>query len=251
MLEARSLLQPVLDHPAFRAARTALAEGSSPATICGLTSSAKALVVAGLAYDLKRPVVVVTADNEKAERLRDTASTFLGWLEHGAEASVSALTAFDCSPYEGRSPHAEILERRAVALWSLARDRTRILFVPLPAAVGRFRESAVYSSLALELKLGDELSLADLTEHLVAVGYEASEPVSNIGDFSLRGGIIDVFPPESPWPLRVEFFGDRIESVREFDPSTQRSRSPVPCALLLPLTETQRSPIFFEKLVRQ
>jgi transcription-repair coupling factor (superfamily II helicase) len=118
------------------------------------------------------------------------------------------------------------------------------------AAPGRFRERAYYSSLALELKAGDELDLNDLMEHLGGVGYERGEPVSDVGQFSVRGGIVDIFPPEAEWPFRLEFSGDQIESLREFDPATQRSRKPVPAALLLPLSEVKRSRQFFEKLIR-
>jgi transcription-repair coupling factor (superfamily II helicase) len=118
------------------------------------------------------------------------------------------------------------------------------------AAPGRFRERALYSSLALELKVGDELDLDDLMEHLGGVGYERGEPVSDVGQFSVRGGIVDIFPPEAEWPFRLEFSGDQIESLREFDPDTQRSRKPVPAALLLPLSEIKRSRQFFEKLIR-
>jgi transcription-repair coupling factor (superfamily II helicase) len=118
------------------------------------------------------------------------------------------------------------------------------------AAPGRFRERALYSSLALELKVGDELDLGDLVEHLGGVGYERGEPVSDVGQFSVRGGIVDIFPPEAEFPLRLEFSGDQIESLREFDPDTQRSRKPVPAALLLPLSEIKRSRQFFAKLIR-
>jgi transcription-repair coupling factor (superfamily II helicase) len=118
------------------------------------------------------------------------------------------------------------------------------------AALGRFREGPFYASLALELKVGDELNLDDLVEHLRSVGYEPGEPVAAVGQYSVRGGIVDVFPPEAEWPFRLEFFGDQLESAREFDPSSQRSRKPVPRALLLPLSEAQRSPKFFERLVR-
>lgn len=251
MPDIRSLLQPILDHPAFRAVCGALSgERPQTVTLAGLTRPAKALVVAGLAHEFRRPVVVLTVDNEAAQSLRGTTTTFLAWLEAGADAAVGALPAPDCSPYEGRSPHAAIMEERAVALWNLARGRTRVLFIPLPAMLGRFRERAYYGSLALELKPGDELSLEDLVEHLGSVGYEPAEPVSDVGQLSRRGGIVDVFPPESEWPLRIEFFGDQIESLREFDPTTQRSRQPIPSALLLPLAETKRSGKFFEALVR-
>jgi transcription-repair coupling factor (superfamily II helicase) len=244
-----SLLQPIFDHPALRAAREAASASQAEFAISGLTRPAKALVVAGLAHKIARPLVVLTRDNETAERLRQTASTFFTWLGNDGATAVNVLPAFDCSPYEGRSPHPEILERRAVALWNLARGLTRILFVPLPAALGRFREKSYYRSLALELKIGDEVDLSDLVEHLSGVGYEMSEPVSNPGQFSLRGGIVDVFPPEADWPFRLEFFGDRIESLREFDPNTQRSRQPTPSALLLPLMEMKRTPKFFCSLV--
>jgi transcription-repair coupling factor (superfamily II helicase) len=254
MPNVQSLLHPILEHAVFRSALRALtAESSgarSPVTISGLTSSAKALVVAGVAHELSRPVVVLTSDNETAANLQRTTSTFCAWLEPLSSPAVLTLPALDCSPYEGRSPHPEILEQRAVTLWNVARGRTRVLYVPVAAAPGRFRERALYSSLALELKVGDELDLDDLVEHLGGVGYERGEPVSDVGQFSVRGGIVDIFPPEAEWPFRLEFSGDQIESLREFDPDTQRSRKPVPAALLLPLSEIKRSPQFFEKLIR-
>ncbi len=251
MPHIRSLLQPVLAHPACRGVVALLSAGQSPAMLSGLTPTAKALVSAGLSHLLSRPMIVLTNDNDSADRLRTSATTFLRWL-NGAnvDASVSALPAFDCSPYEGRSPHAEISQRRAVALWNIAQGRTRILFVPLAAALGRFRVGSFYRSLALEVRPGDEVNLTDLVEHLKGVGYEAGEPVDNVGQFSLRGGIIDIFSPESDWPIRIEFFGDRVESVREFDPTSQRSRAPIELARVLPLIETKRSPDFFERLAR-
>ena len=252
MADLPSLLQPLLDQAGIRAALKALSSpaAASPLPLSGLTPAAKAVAVAALAYQLKRPVVVLTRDNEAAQNYRQTTATFLGWLSPGAESSVQILPAFDCTPYEGRSPHAEIQEQRAVALWSMARGAARVVFAPVAAALGRLRESGYYASLALELKVGDELSLDDLVEHLRSVGYEPGEPVSAVGQYSLRGGIIDVFPPEAEWPYRLEFFGDQIESLREFDPTTQRSRKPAPRAMMLPLSEAQRSPQFFERLVR-
>jgi len=251
MADLHSLLQPLLEHASVRAAIAALSEpAAKPIAITGLTPAAKAIVVAALAHQLKRPVVVLTRDNESAQAYKQTTATFLDWLKPGAGSSVQMLPALDCSPYESRSPHGEIQEQRAVALWNLARGGVRVVFAPVATALGRFREGAYYASLALDLKVGDELNLEDLIEHLRSVGYEPGEPVAAVGQYSTRGGIIDVFPPEAEWPFRLEFFGDQLESVREFDPSSQRSRKPTPHALLLPLSETQRSPKFFERLVR-
>jgi transcription-repair coupling factor (superfamily II helicase) len=251
MADLHSLFQPLLEHPSVRGALEALSAPSpQPIAVSGLTPAAKALVVAALAHQLQRPVVVLTRDNEAAQAYRQTTATFLDWLKPGGGSSVQMLPAVDCSPYEGRSPHAEIQEQRAVALWNLARGGVRVMFAAVASALGRFRDGAFYASLALDLKVGDELNLDDLIEHLRSVGYEPGEPVAAVGQYSVRGGIVDVFPPEAEWPFRLEFFGDQLESVREFDPSSQRSRKPTPHALLLPLSEAQRSPQFFERLTR-
>jgi transcription-repair coupling factor (superfamily II helicase) len=255
MLPTEQLLQPVLEHPSFQAVRreaSLRAGGQGEVRLSGLTTTGKALAVAGIAHAIERPIIVLTKDNEAAERLRDMTSTFLEWLEPGAapKSELIVLPAFDVSPYEGRSPHAEILEQRAVALWNIARGRTRVVFVPVGAALARFRQSSFYGSLALELKLHDELGLDDLVEHLLTVGYQAGEPVGSVGEYSVRGGIVDVFSPEAERPVRIEFFGDTIESLREFDPVTQRSERSITSATLLPLAETPRSPKLFRGLVQ-
>ncbi|HEX5483699.1 MAG TPA: hypothetical protein VFZ08_13835, partial [Terriglobia bacterium] len=264
MQSVASLLQTVFDHPSFQAVVRALApplaesENSSASaarrqheiTLAGLTRTAKALVIAGLAHRLKRPLVVLTAEREATETLRQTTAAFLDWLEPGSSAQASVLPWYDVTPYEGRSPHAQISEQRAITLWNISRGGARVVFAPSLSACGRFRDSVYYRSLALELKAGDELSLDDLIEHLAGGGYEAHEPVDSAGVYSVRGGIADVYPPEVEWPFRLEFFGDQIETVRQFDPANQRSRQSVPSALILPLSEHRRSPELFRSMVR-
>ena len=248
MQSTASLLQPVLDHPSFQAVRSKCASaGGSEVHLSGLTRPAKAAVLAGLAYELARPLIVLTAD---PDALRETTATFLNWLEPGSGAGVSVLPFFDVTPYENRSPHAEIAESRAITLWRITQGRTRIVLAAAPAACGRFRERVYYRSLALELKTGDEMAIEDLAEHLAGVGYEVREPVDGVGFYSHRGGIVDVYPPEVEWPFRIEFYGDQIESLRQFDPGNQRSRGAVNSALLLPLSEHRQSPRFFSAIVR-
>jgi transcription-repair coupling factor (superfamily II helicase) len=248
----KSLLQTILATPCLRQAQSRLsAEPPQQVVVGGLTAPAKALVLGILAHAVPRPLLVITADNETADRLARTASTAMAWIESGSGAAVDVLPAADCTPYEGRSPHPEIAERRAVALGNVARGKTRILFVPLTAALARFRETSYYTSLALELRMGDEVSLEDLAEHLASVGYESGEPVSTPGQFSVRGGIMDIFPPEAERPARLEFLGDTIESIREYDPATQRSRQGKTSALILPFSEHRRSPQLFSVLVQK
>ncbi len=247
-----SLLTRILDHPSIQSLAESLQSPQRnlrPPILSGLTGTAKALVVAVLARRLGRPLIVLTADNESAERLAAVTATFFDWL--GASAStVANLPFFDVTPYEGRSPHPEMMERRAIALWSIAANRVQVLFAPAPVACERFRDRPYYHSLSLSLAAGDEISIEDLVDHLAGTGYEAHEPVDSVGSYSLRGGIIDVFPPLANWPFRIEFLGDQIESLREFDPDNQRSRRSVETALILPLLENRISPGFFSSLVQ-
>ena len=228
---------------------TSLREGSRPVTLAGLTPTAKALAVAALARQLTRPLIILTDSNEAADWTRDAVAGFLSASpgKISGEAVVT-LPALDCTPYQRRSPHPEIVETRAVALWKLSTGRARVVVTPLPGALVRLREASLYRSLGLELACGDEVSLDDLEEHLRRVGYEPSDPVEAPGQYSLRGGIVDVFSPESEWPVRLEFFGDEIETIREFEPSSQRSRQTISRTHLLPLREYPSTPVYFERL---
>ncbi len=117
----QSLLQPILDHPAFQAAvefaETDSGQAADGISISGLIPPAKGIAVGVLAHKLNRPVIVITADNDAVESLARTASTVLDWFEPGTACTALALPEFDSLPYEARSPHPDILEQRAVGLW--------------------------------------------------------------------------------------------------------------------------------------
>ena len=126
-------------------------------------------------------------------------------------------------PLQNLSPHAEIREQRAVGLWRLATRRAPITVLPVPAALLRIEPADFYRQLALHLRVGEEVPLEDVIAHLESVGYERREPVEMVGEYSVRGGILDVFSPEAAKPVRIELFGDQVESIRRFDVESQRS----------------------------
>ena len=142
---------------------------------------------------------------------------------------------------QGMSPHAEICEQRAIGLWRLATQRVPLTVMPLASAMLRVEAADFYRQLALHLRVGDEVPLQDVIGHLESVGYERREPVEMVGEYSVRGGILDVFSPESAKPVRLDMFGDLLESIRRFEVESQRSISKVEDTLLLPLTEYQKS----------
>ncbi len=139
------------------------------------------------------------------------------------------------------SPHAEILERRAVGLCRLASERVSITVTPVSSALLRIQPAGFYRQLYTTLRAGDEIPLEELVAHLESVGYQRRDPVEMVGEYSVRGGILDVFSPESPQPVRIELFGDQIDTIRRFEPDSQRSVLKLNECTLLPLTEFQKS----------
>jgi transcription-repair coupling factor (superfamily II helicase) len=232
----RERLESVLRHPSMEAALAALRAGGQLVSISGLHDVAKALVAAYVTHELRRPAFFVAESNRRAEALADTLR-FFSTIFPSAMGGVATLPAFDTLPWQSQSPHADILERRAATLFRLTDGQISLLVAPVSAALWRYQDPYVYLSLARTLATDTEIPLEELLTHLGSVGYTRTEMVEMPGQFAVRGGIIDVFSPESPRPVRVELLGDTVESVREFDPRTQRSVAPVVRTTLLPLTE--------------
>ncbi len=211
-------------------------------SLSGLTTTAKAIYSVLLWQMTERPLAIVVDGNKRAEELFEAVETFYTLLIASREAAgPQLLPALDVLPMQGMSPHAEICEQRAIGLWRLATRRVPITIMPVASALLRIESGDFYRQLALNLRVGDEVPLQDVIAHLESVGYERREPVEMVGEYSVRGGILDVFSPESAKPVRVDLFGDLIESIRRFDVESQRSITKVEDALLLPLTEYQKS----------
>jgi len=245
----RDLFEKLGRHPALgELARRLLSGAATKSSLSGLTTTAKALYLVLLWRAVERPLIVVTDGSKQAETLNETIQTFFELLAVGRMARPQLLPALDVLPFQNLSPHAEISEQRARGLWRLASERVPITVASIGAALFRTETPDFYRQLALTLRVGEEIPLEDLTAHLESIGYNRREPVEMVGDYSVRGGILDVFPPESPRPIRVELFGDQIESMRRFDVETQRSVLKVEEAVLLPLAEYPRSPELFDQL---
>ena len=242
------ILAQIARHAAVEEACDKLRRNAGEVRLAGLTDSAKALFVPLVAAQLGRPVILVVESNERAEALLEPARWFYRAVTRKPGRRVAQLPAHDVLPYENRSPHAEISEARAVALWRLATGEIDILIVPVQAVLWRMREAPFYRELARVITRDESIAHEDLTGFLERAGYEKQASCEMPGQYAVRGGIIDVFSPEAPQPVRVELLGDTIESIRAFDPSTQRSTNPVERAALLPLTEVFRNT---EVLARQ
>jgi transcription-repair coupling factor (superfamily II helicase) len=234
----RDLFADVEKLPAFARVASQLREGTGRIRVSGLLPPAKALLLVLLQRIADRPFILVVPDNRSAEDLVPVLQAFHE-LAGGSEAdSIFALPTRDVLPFQNLSPHPEIQEERAVALWKIATGAVSILVSPIASTALRLRGSEYYADLARVIRRSDTLDIDPLLRHLNTVGYASTDVVEMPGEYAVRGGILDVYSPEADRPLRIEFFGDEVESIRKFDPATQRSSNPVDEALLLPLTET-------------
>jgi len=216
--------------------------GAERIRVSGLTPTAAALHLALLHAALRKPLIVLVTNNQAAETLLPLLRAFCELSRATDPASVVSLPAYDVLPFENLSPHPEIQETRASTLWRIATGSASIVIVPIASAAMRLRPAGHYAQLGRTLRRGESIETEELVTHLNLVGYARADVVEMPGEYALRGGILDVFPPESERPVRIEFFGDEIESIRSFDPGSQRSQQPREQAVLLPLTETPIAP---------
>ena len=206
-------------------------------TLSGITPSAKPAYLALLHRILKRPILFLSAGVPDLEAMAATTAFYHRSLSGNPGERVSTLPALEPGPYSGLSPHAEAVEQRTLALWKIHRRTLDILLCGPTALLARLPEFLPDFRQVPELAPGREISLEGLIAYLKRAGYAKEEPVTGVGTFSRRGGILDIYPPGSPNPARIEFFGDEIESLREFSVSSQRSVGGLESVTPVPMRE--------------
>ena len=204
-----------------------------------------------------RPVVVVTENLKAQESFQQDLETWLAMesivQSPKSKAESSELPAsnspllfypaWETFPHEDRPPHADIISDRLQTLVALSEKSVRrpppaaLVVTSVAALLQKTFPPGEIQTRTRTLARGDKIAPLDLIEFLEAQGYEPEAQVSQKGEIALRGGIVDVFPPTSPWPVRLEFFGDELESLRTFDPLTQVSREAISAVTLPPAGE--------------
>jgi transcription-repair coupling factor (superfamily II helicase) len=178
------------------------------------------------------PLVVVARNEDEAHRLADDLAA---WLSTG---SVRVLPERAAMPLERALPeHDESAERLRALAWLAAGPRSAVLVAPLAALVQRTLTVRQLDELSREIRVGQRINQTTLLGSLVGAGYDIAVEVSGVGEFASRGGIVDVWPPGAGEPVRLDLFGDEVESIRGFDPVTQASRRRLEEVTLLPAGE--------------
>ncbi len=197
--------------------------------------SADALLLAQLALREKaghRLTAIVTADATDAQRLMDELVFFQPTLR------CALFPDWETLPYDTFSPHQDLISERLATLWRISqRDKDTgadVVIVPATTALYRLAPPSFLAGYTFHFKVKQKLDEAKLKAQLTLAGYNHVSQVVSPGEYAVRGGLIDLFPMGSPVPFRVDLFDDEIDSIRTFDPDSQRSLYPVPEVRLLP-----------------
>jgi transcription-repair coupling factor (superfamily II helicase) len=178
-------------------------------------------------------VVAVAADARGVQRL-ESQVRFYG---NTAQVPLFPFPDWECLPYDNFSPHQDIISQRLLTLHRLPRLHAGIVIVPVGSLMQRLVPAEFVEGRSFTLSVGDSLDIARLRDRLQSVGYQAVSQVLTPGEYSVRGGLIDIFPMGQKTPIRLDLFGDEIESIRYFDPESQRSVDKVERLQLLPARE--------------
>ncbi len=214
--------------------------GARVISLSGLAAEpARALVLVALQREVGKCFAVVTQANRDLEAWERDVRFWYCALRGATECDETVLTlpSSESDPYAGASPHAETLEQRALTLWRLARGSQDFVLLTARALARRTLPPEEVARAGAVLRRDEDYAPEALIEKLLASGYMREDPVGAVGEFSMRGGILDVWSPGKASPVRVEFFGDTVDSIREFDPETQLSTAQVAETEIAPMRE--------------
>ena len=199
----------------------------------GLDQGSLAVVLSEIARKEKGLLLVLTADTSRALALEES----LGFYLHGSEIPLLHFPDWETLPYDLFSPHQDIVSNRIEVLHRLPNCERGILIAPVSTLMQRLAPPAHLRGNTFLLSVGDRFDMEKTREQLVACGYRQRDNVLEHGEFAVRGAIMDIFPMGAEQPFRIELFDDDIESLRLFDPESQRSTGQVEKITLLPAAE--------------
>ena len=232
MKTLRDIIQPVLSD---------IQAGHKTVEVSELWGASKALFLFGLSEEARCPVIVVTASEEEAEVLAEDLRFFVHTIPRDQagkhEMEIRTFPAWGVLPFEADSPDSRTVGERMRFLYSLISGNPGIFVVPVTSLMQKLPPWELFVESIKTITIKTQITPDTLIAALVATGYESASLVTRVGEFSRRGGIIDFFSPLHEDPVRMEFFGDTIESLRVFDPETQRSTGEIREAVVLPVRE--------------
>ena len=230
-----SIIQSVINNiqesePFLRLLRAISDENQKP-TLTSLHGSLLSLIITALAHQTNRPILLIAPSADYANDLYDDLCFLLG------EEAVGHFPSRQILPYDFKAPVGEIMGRRISTLSALLDNKLKVVVAPIRAAIEPTMLKESLRDNRLVLNKGDEYDLEELVDKLVKLGFKRVSNVEEVGDFAMRGGLLDLFSPGEERPVRLEFFGDEIETLRTFDVGNQRTVEHIKTVSILPKRE--------------
>jgi transcription-repair coupling factor (superfamily II helicase) len=215
-------------------------DGVSDLEVTGLPDATLPYYLSQLFAGLQKPCLVVFPNAKDAEKCLRALTFFLppgNTRQEGHGLRVHAFPAYDLSPLTGLSPHKDVVSQRIESLYTLSYQENTVVLTSLEAALQRILPKHAFLKAIEYVEAGEETERDALIRKLEAIGYQRTSLVEEKADYSVRGNVIDLFPPLNPLPVRLEFWGDQLESIRRFDPLSQRSKESLNELVILPANE--------------
>ena len=250
----RGSLRLLKNEASFASLLRVIEQGAESAIVEGLFGSSLGLFIAQLAHLCSRQLLVVVDDDQAARATFSDVCFFLNvsrgcyseqdgvffagdGLSAGARDDVFLLPARSTEPFEMFSPPPAEVAARHLAYRAARSGQARVIIAPVESLLAKIVPREVVEAFVLELSVGQQLDLADAAATLLSAGYSREYLAEQPGSFAIRGGIMDIFPPGQEYGARIELADDRIDSVRKFDPTTQRSVANLDSVVVVPASE--------------
>ena len=228
-MRLKGLVEPLITSDKFSSIKSDIEEKDKLVEVSGLSESSKAYFVNSIYESFERPVVIITHNDMEAKNLYEDLNLYT--------SNVSYFPAKEVVFYNVDAISGDLRWARLRVIKEILERKKGIVVTSIDAFASAYTPKKLFTNHKLSLKVGKEVSFDDISKVLVEGGYERVEIVEGKGEFSLRGGLLDVFPPDSIYPYRIELFGDEIESIRTFNVESQRSIDKVKTLKIFPAKE--------------
>ncbi len=225
------LLKHIANTTEYASLLKALNAGQKQQQVFGLTGAQRNLLAAALVKDACPAALIITAGESEAGQVWDDLTALLPGVR------VEQFPVYELLPYHVLAHGKEVLAGRLAVLEGLCDSRPMVVVAPVEALMRRLSPPGVFRKMRRKLKVGDRVEPGELARSLVTMGYERVDLVESPGHFSTRGGIVDIFPPTRPLPVRLEFFDDEVDSIRVFEVGSQRSGEKLGQVVISPARE--------------
>lgn len=228
-MRLKGLMQPLKESAEFQSIIDGVNKKRFPVGVYGLSESARSYLINGVFEELDKPLLVITHNDVEAKNLYEDISFY---VPNTYYFPTKEVVFYNIDAISG-----DLRWERLKVIREMIRGGKKVIVASIEALASNYIPPRLYKDYLFEFSVGDTLNLDHLTEKLISSGYERTEIVDSKGQFSVRGGILDIYPPYSSVPFRVELFGDEIDSIRSFNVESQRSIEKVKKIEIFPAKE--------------